>query len=197
MKAVINLMSALTLGWAAAAQAADGQSDDLKSSEQPLDEDSPAGFYLGAGVGLSDSDAMDESSGSARLIFGYQASSYLGVEATYEYLAGYDQEYCFYGECWDERSTISGPTIAVTGRAPLGDAVALVGKAGLFSWHHEREGVEDESGAAPFFAIGGAYRFTNSAEVDLLYSRFMLNGSDSPATETTIDGISLNLTFHF
>lgn len=197
MNAVISLMSALVMGCAMAVQAADGQSGDLQSGEQPLDEDPPAGFYLGGGVGLSSSDEMDDSSGSARLIFGYQASPYLGVEATYEYLAGYDQEYCFYGECWDEHSTITGPTIALTGRVPLGNELALVGKAGLFSWHHESEGFEDDSGAAPFFAIGGAYRFTKSAEVDLLYSRFMLNGGDTPATDAAISAVSLNLTFHF
>lgn len=166
MKAVINVISALALGWAAAAQAVDGQNSDLQSDEQPLGEDSPAGFYLGGGVGLSNSDTMDESSGSARLIFGYQASPYLGIEATYEYLAGYDQEYCFYGECWDERSTITGPTIAVTGRAPLGDALAVVGKAGLLSWHHESEGIEDNASAAPFFATGGAQPTPGSGPPD-------------------------------
>jgi OOP family OmpA-OmpF porin len=122
--------------------------------------DEATGWYVGAGAGQSKAiqyceapaggavQSCDNTSFAWKLLLGYQANRYLGVEAGYDYFGKFSATFLNGGVTETSQTKTWAGFLEAVGSIPIGSRFSLFGKAGGVYW---RTKFTSQQGSAPAF----------------------------------------------
>ena len=124
-----------------------------------------SGLYVGAAVGSASFNedieglSIDDDAASWRVLGGFQFGRAFGIEAGYLDLGAFEERYELDGTTAIGRFNADGWTLGGTLSFPLGEAVSLFGRGGIFVWDADVDrfgvpaAVDDDS--KPYYGAGG------------------------------------------
>ncbi|HVK54351.1 MAG TPA: outer membrane beta-barrel protein [Burkholderiales bacterium] len=168
-------------------------------------------FYVGAGVGISQSkDACDGLGGAGftgtcdkkdsgfKLVAGYKFTPYLGAEVGYVSLGEFKAVGTAGATAIDATAKAKGLQLAGFGMLELDEDFWFIGKLGVFSWDLDSSGSlasSSETGTDLFFSIGVQYDVSRRFSIRGEWEKFMDVGVSG--AESDIDLISVNGLWRF
>ncbi|MEP5764398.1 MAG: outer membrane beta-barrel protein [Halieaceae bacterium] len=166
----------------------------------PFQVEAGEGFYAGASVGTASLDddfdglEIDDDVTAYRIVGGWWVNRYLALEAGYHDFGDFEQSVNFNGASSKAKLSADGYTLGLQASYPLGNKVALFGRAGAFFWDGEAE-INNVSQASPeetnpYLSLGLSYSFTNNLSVNGDWTHYDLESSSS-------DVFSLGFQFRF
>ena len=182
----------------------------------PATADEATGWYVGAGVGQSKAiqyceppagsvvQSCDDTSFAWKLLLGYQANRYLGVEVGYDYFGRYSASFVSSGAVQTNQTKTWAGFLEAVGTIPFGSRFSLFGKAGGVYWRTTFN--SQEGSAAPFetsqhdidFVVGaGAQLFvTKNLAIRAEYEYLPKYGNDLTG-EVNLQFISASVLWKF
>jgi OmpA-OmpF porin, OOP family len=169
-------------------------------------------FYVGAGVGISQSkDACDRLGGAGftgncdkkdsgfKLVAGYKFTPYLGAEVGYVSLGEFKAVGTAGATAVNATAKAKGLQLAGFGMLELDEDLWFIGKLGVFRWDMNSSGssfaVSSETGTDIFFGIGVQYDVNRRFSIRGEWEHFMDVGVSG--AESDIDLISVNGLWRF
>lgn len=152
--------------------------------------DDGGGWHLNAAAGraiideqFDDGTLLDTSSTAFRFSLGYRFGDYIGLEAGYHNFGDFEQETLIDGTPADVSLSADGFTLALTGRIPLGERVAILGRAGAFFWNGRAQ-INDVTSASPddtnlLLGLGVGYQVAAPLMITADVSHYALDDADS------------------
>lgn len=161
------------------------------------------GFYVGAAYGLVsvDGSEFDDDDDAPQIYAGFQFTPYIGLEGSY----------MDFGKARGDvlQMETDGYSLALTGRVPVSERVALYAKVGQFWWDSDvrvrNTGIgESFSGNELTYGVGVSFAITPVLDLRLSYDRLDVDldrDEIGPVArgnfESDVDVAALGLTFKF
>jgi hypothetical protein len=141
-----------------------------------------SGLYIGAGVGsasLAEDIAgidFDDDASAWRVLGGLQLGGLFGLEAGYQDLGDFEERLELGGTTAVSRFSADGWTLGGALSLPLGEAVSLFGRGGVFVWDADvdvygvRSALDNDSN--PYYGAGGKVAATRNLSLVGDWTRF-------------------------
>jgi hypothetical protein len=138
------------------------------------------GPYLGAGVGESDDEILNESASAYKLFAGVNLAPYIGLEFSYVDLGEFANR-----QLWQD-----GIAYEVVGYLPMAPNLDLIVRGGFFDWQ-VADRFSSVSGTDATFGLGVQAQLNRHLSLRGEYQSFFdVDGGD-------VDLLSASLSFHF
>lgn len=192
-------------------------------SQQTLADANGAGWYAGGGLGWARvKDTIDLSSTTSverdgnnlggKLFVGYRINEYFGVEGAYSNYGKEKYRFVESGDPISGKFNAEAMTIAATGRLPIGNGFAALGKIGVSRVHAKYTAAWTDSGVpksasgshntvVPTLGFGAEYALSKSitvrAEYEINGKANIVEPSDDSSAKLKTDMLSVGLSYHF